>query len=82
MKEIRFFLSFVLSFLRDLYVFQEQRDVSLVVNRDVRELLEWERVDLSWIEDAISKVEDATRLMYYNVNKWLVFENLLLQIMR
>jgi DNA polymerase-3 subunit delta' len=81
-KEIPFFLSFVLSFLRDLYVFQEQRDVSIIVNRDVRELLEWEMIDLSWIEDAMFKVEDAVRLMRYNVNRWLVFENLLLQIMR
>jgi DNA polymerase-3 subunit delta' len=76
------YLSFLLSLFRDMYVVREQKDTTLVVNRDVRDLLDWETIDTKWIEVAVKKVQETMLIMRYNVNRWLLFENLLIQIMR
>lgn len=76
------YLSFLLSLLRDMYVVREQKDASMVVNRDVRELLDWENIDIKWVKDAMQNVQETMAIMRYNVNRWLLFENLLIQIMR
>jgi DNA polymerase III delta prime subunit len=76
------YLSFLLSLLRDMYVVRELQDAALVVNRDVRDLLDWEKIDTKWVEDAVKKVQETMSIMRYNVNRWLLFENLLIQIMR
>lgn len=80
--DLSMYLSFLLSLLRDMYVAREQKDTAMVVNRDVRELLDWERIDTRWVEDAMKKVQETMAIMRYNVNRWLLFENLLIQIMR
>jgi hypothetical protein len=54
----------------------------MVVNRDIRELLDWEKIDARWVENAMKKVQETMSIMGYNVNRWLLFENLLIQIMR
>jgi hypothetical protein len=76
------FLSYLLLLLRDMYVVREQRDAAMVVNRDVRDLLDWERIDTGWVEEAMKKVQETIGIMRYNVNRWLLFENLLIHIMR
>lgn len=80
--DLSMYLSFLLSLLRDMYVVREQKDTAMVVNRDVRDLLDWEKIDARWVEDAMKKVQETMAIMRYNVNRWLVFENLLIQIMR
>jgi DNA polymerase-3 subunit delta' len=80
--DLSMYLSFLLSLLRDMYVVREQKDASLVVNRDIREFLDWEKVDTKWVEDSMKKVQETMSIMRYNVNRWLLFENLLIQIMR
>jgi len=81
-SNLSMYLSFLLSLLRDMYVVREQRDAALVVNRDVREFLDWEKIDTKWVEEAMKKVQETMSIMRYNVNRWLIFENLLIQIMR
>jgi DNA polymerase III subunit delta' len=76
------YLSFLLSFLGDLYVATMERDNSRVVNIDIRDLVEWENVDARWISRSIAKVQETFRMMRYNVSRWLLFESLLMQIMR
>lgn len=76
------YLSFLLSLLRDMYVVGEEKDATLIVNKDVRELLDWDKIDTKWVERAIKKVQETMSIMRYNVNRWLLFENLLIQIMR
>jgi hypothetical protein len=76
------YLSFLLSLLRDMYVVREQKEATMVVNRDIRELLDWEKIDARWVENAMKKVQETMSIMGYNVNRWLLFENLLIQIMR
>jgi DNA polymerase III subunit delta' len=80
--DLSMYLSFLLSLLRDMYVVREQQDTAMVVNRDVRELLDWEKIDTKWVEEAVKKVQETMSIMRYNVNRWLLFENLLIQIMR
>jgi DNA polymerase III subunit delta' len=76
------YLSFLLSLFRDLYVEGQMKDGALVVNRDLRDLLRREMVDLKWIEESIRKIQETMRVLRYNVNRWLTFENLLISIMR
>jgi hypothetical protein len=76
------YLSFLLSLLRDMYVVREQKETTMVVNRDIRELLDCEKIDAKWVENAMKKVQETMSIMRYNVNRWLLFENLLIQIMR
>ncbi|MCX5798869.1 MAG: DNA polymerase III subunit [Proteobacteria bacterium] len=81
-KDVSIYLSFLLSFFRDMFLVSNHKDTAMIINRDVRELLEGEVVDLKWIDTSIRRIQEAIHAMRYNVNKWLVFENLLLQIMR
>ncbi len=81
-KDVSIYLSFLLSFFRDMFLVSNHKDTAMIINRDVRELLEGEVVDLKWIDTSIRSIQEAIHTMRYNVNKWLVFENLLLQIMR
>lgn len=79
---VSFYLLFLLSFFRDLYVVGETGDISLAVNRDLRDLMEGKQVDRKWIRRAFSAIQHAYEDMRYNVNRWLLFENLLLSITR
>jgi DNA polymerase III subunit delta' len=76
------YLSFLLSFFCDMYRAKEEEDLSLVANRDVKDLMEVESADERWIAASISKVAETLKVMRYNVNKWLVVEDLLVHIMR
>jgi DNA polymerase III subunit delta' len=76
------YISFLLSLFRDLYVLGQVGDSSMVINRDIRDLLERESVDSQWIARSIERVQETFRAIRYNVNRWLLFESLLLQIMR
>lgn len=76
------YLSFLLSLLRDMYVVGEYKDTAMAVNRDVRDLLDWELIDTQWVHRAIKKVQETMTIMRYNTNRWLLFENLLLHITR
>jgi DNA polymerase III subunit delta' len=80
--EVDIYLTFLLSFLRDLSVVGETGDISLAVNRDLKEILAREAVDVKWIERSIRKVEETIHDLRYNVNRWLVLENMILHIMR
>lgn len=76
------YLSFLLSLLKDMYVVREYRDSAMATNGDVRDLLDWEFIDAQWVCRAIKKVQETMAIMRYNTNRWLLFENLLLHIMR
>jgi DNA polymerase III subunit delta' len=76
------YLSFLLSFFRDLYVAHLERDTSGIVNRDLKDLIEHETVSVRWIESSLKKIQETIFNMRYNVNKWLLFEDMMLHIMR
>lgn len=80
-REMTMFLSFILSLYRDVYCVRECGDTAMIVNKDIRELLEWEKINLVRIKTSIQRIEHTINLLRYNVNKWLIFENLMLRLM-
>jgi DNA polymerase-3 subunit delta' len=81
-RSLAIYLFFVLSFLRDLFVTVRTGDSSLAVNRDLRELMVIRPGDREWVASSIGRVQETIQNMRYNVNKWVLFENLLLQVVR
>ncbi len=81
-KGLRFYLYFLLSLFRDLWVVNQTGDAHALVNGDLRELLEANTWDGAWIERSIYKVQEALESLRYNINRWLAFEHLTLSIMR
>jgi len=80
-RDMAMYLSFILSLYRDMYCASECGDVALIVNKDMRGLLEWKKVSAERIKTSIERVEQTISLLRYNVNKWLIFENLMLSLM-
>jgi DNA polymerase-3 subunit delta' len=76
------YLAFLLSFFRDLLVVKYSQDLTMIVNRDVEEFLDWQRADTEWVENTIKRIQETAAIMRYNVNRLLAFENLLFQVMR
>jgi DNA polymerase III subunit delta' len=81
-KGLRFYLYFLLSLFRDLWVLNQAGDAHALVNGDLRELLETNAWDGAWIERSIYKVQETLESLRYNINRWLAFEHLALSIMR
>ena len=80
-RELMMYLSFLLSLFRDMSTVTEYSETSLVVNRDVKDLLEGQSADVKWIEGSITKIRETFRILRYNINKLLAVENLFLHIM-
>ncbi|MCX5813067.1 MAG: DNA polymerase III subunit delta' [Proteobacteria bacterium] len=80
-RELTMFLSFLLSFFRDISVMSEYRDTSKVINRDMFELLKAESVDTRWIEASVRRIQETFGMLRYNINKLLAIETMLLDIM-
>lgn len=76
------YLAFLLSFFRDLLVVKHSQDLTMIVNKDVKDFLDWQKADTQWVESTIKRIQETTAIMRYNVNRWLAFENLLFQVMR
>lgn len=74
------YLAFLLSFFRDLFIRHETGDMSRIVNGDLAEIIEATYYDPGWVEQSIKRIQESIRVMRYNVNRWLIFENLLIQI--
>jgi DNA polymerase III subunit delta' len=81
-KGMGLYLSFLLSFFRDLHVAHHGKGEVRFVNGDLRDLIDWEAADPRWIDASLKKIQETIFNMRYNVNKWLLFENLMLHIMR
>ena len=81
-KGLGLYLSFLLSFFRDLYLAAHEKDSARLINTDLMDLMDAEAADHGWIEESVKKIQETMFNMRYNVNKWLLFENLLLHIMR
>ena len=76
------YLSFLLSLFRDMWVAARCGDTSMIVNRDMDQFLGDRASDGRWIGLSIQRIQESMRTMRYNVNRWLGFENLLIQIVR
>lgn len=81
-RESSIYIFFLLSLFRDLYIIKNKNGSAGIINRDLRELLERTTADNEWIDRSIQKIQETIGIMKYNINHWLMFENLILQIMR
>jgi len=81
-RQMVMYLNFLLSLFRDLFIVHYCQDASRIINRDIKEILESETIDRKWISSSFKKIQDAIHVMRYNVNRWLLFENTMLHIMR
>lgn len=76
------YLTFLLSFFRDLFVRKVTGGTSFITNTDLEDILDETRGDLPWIENSLKRIQETVRVMRYNVNRWLAFENLLIHVAR
>ncbi len=81
-KSVPMYLTFLLSFFRDLFVKKTTGEMSFVINTDLEDLLDSAAADLPWIEGSMKRIQETMRVMRYNVNRWPVFENLLIHVVR
>lgn len=79
-KNISMYLAFLLSFFRDLFVIRIGGDASSIINRDLADILNETEGSLEWMEKSTKRIQETIRIIRYNVNRWLIFENLLIQI--
>jgi DNA polymerase-3 subunit delta' len=68
---------------RDVYIWKEMGDESLIVNQDAKELLEKqaELFTSSTVQDIIKRIEESKKQLGSSVNAQFIMENLLLSIM-
>jgi DNA polymerase-3 subunit delta' len=81
-KGMHFYLYFLLSLFRDLWVVNQAGDTDALLNTDLKELLESSTWDGAWIERSTHKIQEALKSLRYNINRWLMFEDLALSVMR
>ncbi|MCX8109948.1 MAG: AAA family ATPase [Syntrophorhabdaceae bacterium] len=81
-RELSIYTSFLFSLFRDLYLVKKIKTREGVVNQDFLELLERSSYNIEGIDKAIQKIKETAGIMRYNINKWLMFENLILQLTR
>lgn len=80
-RECSIFIGFLLSLFRDMFMIKKMDNASCVINKDFAEVIENSVYNLEWIEASIKKIKETAVIMKYNINKWLMFENLLYNIM-
>ena len=77
------YLSFLLSFLRDVWWLDQTGDTAGLVNGDLRAFMERAGGSRSdWAQDCIKRVHETMRALRYNVNRWLAMEHLMIDVMR
>lgn len=83
-RDLTMFLSFLLSLFRDICVIRECSEgisMSMMINRDMKDLLKIEYVDVKWIETSIRVIKETFAMLRYNINKLLAIETMLMNIM-
>ncbi len=81
-REISIYIFFLFSLFRDLYLIKNINRHDVIINRDFIGLLERSSYSNDMIERAIKKIQETACIIRYNMNKWLLLENLILQVMR
>lgn len=77
------YLSFLLTFFRDVWWLRRTGDDSGLVNADLAETVrEGTAAGARWVDASIGQVMEMVRTLRYNVNRWLALENMLLHLMR
>jgi DNA polymerase-3 subunit delta' len=82
-RSLSMYLAFLLSFFRDLFVKKTMGHTSpFITNTDLEDILDDTGGDLAWIEESLKRIQETVRVMRYNVNRWLLMEDLLIHVAR
>lgn len=77
-----YFLFFLLSLFRDLFMINETGDTSSVINTDILSLLTSRKLKTESVVHCLREIEKSENFLFYNINRWLFFEHLLLRLRR
>lgn len=76
------YLAFLSSFFRDMLILKQLQDGEKIINIDVEEYINGGQNNTEWIQASLKRIQETAAIMRYNVNKSLVFENMLFHVMR
>ena len=77
------YLSFLLTFFRDVWWLRKTGDESGLVNADLAGIVrEGALGGARWCDASVALVMEMIRTLRYNVNRWLALENMLLHLVR
>jgi DNA polymerase-3 subunit delta' len=76
------YLSFLLSFFRDIWWCSHSGDITGIINQDLADIIQtnnWDGSDR--VQGCLARIYEAAKTMRYNVNRWLAIENLMIDLM-
>jgi DNA polymerase-3 subunit delta' len=77
------YLSFLLSFFRDIWWLCQTCDSGGLLNKDLAGIMSDARAgDAAWAESSITRIREMSRTLRYNINRWLAMETLMLHLVR
>ncbi len=77
------YLSFLLSFFRDIWWIDHTGDAAGLTNRDLQEAIEASAANRhAWVEASIAMIQETMRTLRYALNRWLALENLMMGLVR
>jgi DNA polymerase-3 subunit delta' len=77
------YLSFLLSFFRDIWWLCRTGDTSGLLNKDLAGIMgEVKAGGVPWAESSIIRIQEMSRTLRYNINRWLAMETLMLHLVR
>ena len=77
------YLSFLFSFFRDVWWLCHTNDAAGVLNEDLAETMKDAGAGgAAWAESSIKRIQEMSRTLRYNINRWLAMETLMLHLVR
>ncbi len=77
------YLSFLLSFFRDIWWLDHTGDVSGLTNTDLLQAIERSAVGRhAWVDASIAMIQETMRTLRYALNRWLALENMMISLVR
>lgn len=77
-----FFLYFILTLLRDFFLYSVTKDANRLYNKDLLYVFRGKSISKEKLKEKIERVTQTLRMLSYNVNRWQLIENLLIFLAR
>jgi DNA polymerase-3 subunit delta' len=77
------YLSFLLSFFRDIWWLCRTGDAANLLNKDLAGIMSGAAAGgAAWAESSILRIQEMSKTLRYNINRWLAMETLMLHLVR
>jgi DNA polymerase-3 subunit delta' len=77
------YLSFLLSFFRDIWWLCRTGDAANLLNKDLAGIMSDAAAGgVAWAEGSIIRIQEMSKTLRYNINRWLAMETLMLHLVR